>query len=360
MTLRARQKVLFAFNLYYYKNPELNCPYFFFVDTVRRLGYETLILDFGTVNEIGTNVAVSQLLLSHLKIYKPDIFFVLPALHEIPTIVFKYITKYTNTLTIAWNTDDDRRWNDYSEKIAHVFDVMLTTYESAYKSAREHGHTNVFLTQWAANPKYHRPIEDMPKKYDASFIGVAYDDRPEYIRTLIDAGFSIKFGGKNWNRYFENIQKNFSQEEIAIITNQSKISLVFSKGCCSDLKQIKGRVFESPAYRVCTFIEDTPGLEQFFVPGQEIVVFHNKHDLIEKMYYYLSHDAEREAIAEAGYQRVQKDHLYEYRLRPILEQLPKKKKEGIFAPMVGLLLSFYFSTIVNLGQLKRACLKKHV
>lgn len=356
MTLASRKKILFALNLYYYKNPEINCLYYFFVDTLRRMGFETLILDIGTINHIGTNVAVSKLLLSHVKIYKPDILFIVPALNEIPIFILRYITKYTNTITIAWNTDDDRRWNSYSEKRAPFFDIMLTTYESAYDSAREHGHTNVFLTQWAANPKFQRPLY-LPKKYDASFIGIAYDDRPEYIQTLLDAGFNIKFGGKNWNQYFENTQENFSQDEINLITSQSKISLVFSKGCGSNLKQIKGRVFESPAYKVCTFIEDTPGLERFFVPGKEIVVFYDKQDLIEKMCYYLSHHAERERIAEAGYRRVQTNHLYEHRLRPVIEQLPLKKGRPILASTFGSLLFLFFSSKNALRHLKSIVIK---
>lgn len=352
-------KILIAFNFYYYGSAEINCPFYFFVDTLKRMRHDVLIFDFGTINRSCDNTAVAKLLLSAIATYRPSLLFVVPSKYEIPKIVLSYITGWTNTVTVAWDPDDDRRWDDYSSQFVSTYDYMFTTYESALRSARRQGHQNVILTQWAANPKFHRPLE-LQKKYDASFIGVAYDDRPEYMRAIIDAGFIIKFGGKNWDKYIENVPTCFSQEDIAIITNQSKISLVFSKGCGSNLMQIKGRVFESPAYRVCTFIEDTPGLERFFIPGKEVVVFHDKRDLIEKMHYYLSHDDEREAIAEAGYQRVQRDHLYEHRLRPFFQQLPEKKKLLVFGPIIGVLLSVYFSTIVILRKFKRACLKKHL
>ncbi len=318
-------KILFAFNLYYYQSTQLNSSYYFFVDTLKHMGHEVIIIDFGTLNRIGGNTVVSKTILSTIATYRPDLFFVVPSRNEIPMYILNYITKCTKTTTIAWNSDDDRRWDDYSSKFAFAYDYMLTTYESAAQSAQKKGLTNILLTQWAANPRFNRPL-NLPKKYDASFIGMAYDDRPEYIKALIEAGFNIKFGGMNWNKYFENAQTEFSQEEISIITNQSKISLVFSKGCGSENKQIKGRVFESPAYQVCTFIEETPGLDIYFVPGKEVVVFQNKEDLVEKMKYYLTHDDHRDTIARNGYVRVKNEHTYEKRLKAAFEQINFEKK----------------------------------
>ena len=54
------------------------------------------------------------------------------------------------------------------------------------------------------------------------------------------------------------------------------------------------------------------------MPGQEIEVFRNLAELREKIRYYLDHDSERLAIADAGARRAQRDHTYEIRLQQIL------------------------------------------
>ena len=43
--------------------------------------------------------------------------------------------------------------------------------------------------------------------------------------------------------------------------------------------------------------------------------------MIEKVRYYLSHEDERTAIAEAGYRRTLKDHTYRQRFQEIFEQI---------------------------------------
>lgn len=54
-----------------------------------------------------------------------------------------------------------------------------------------------------------------------------------------------------------------------------------------------------------------PELAEYFEPGQDFVYYNSLADLIQKADYYLSHDKEREAIAQSGYQKVQ--HLFSYK-----------------------------------------------
>ena len=47
--------------------------------------------------------------------------------------------------------------------------------------------------------------------------------------------------------------------------------------------------------------------------------FSSPDELVKQVNYYLEHDHEREAMAEAGYRRVRRDeHSYEHRLKEIL------------------------------------------
>lgn len=62
-----------------------------------------------------------------------------------------------------------------------------------------------------------------------------------------------------------------------------------------------------------------PELVEYFEPGRDFVYYDSPADLIQKADYYLSHDKEREAIAQSGFQQVQRLFSYEKQLSKILQ-----------------------------------------
>jgi spore maturation protein CgeB len=56
-------------------------------------------------------------------------------------------------------------------------------------------------------------------------------------------------------------------------------------------------------------------LNDFFEVGEEIIGYRGVDDLIDKIRYYLAHDAERQRIATNGYRRVMRDHRFQARMR---------------------------------------------
>ncbi|MGN0318147.1 MAG: DUF3880 domain-containing protein [Lachnospira sp.] len=57
----------------------------------------------------------------------------------------------------------------------------------------------------------------------------------------------------------------------------------------------------------------------FFVPGEDCVLYESHEDLVNKCRYYLTHDRERSQIAANGHGKVQEHHTYDIRIRQILE-----------------------------------------
>lgn len=55
----------------------------------------------------------------------------------------------------------------------------------------------------------------------------------------------------------------------------------------------------------------------FFTPGEDLVLFESKEDLLGKCRYYLSHESERRQIAANGFARIRERHTYEVRLNEI-------------------------------------------
>lgn len=58
-------------------------------------------------------------------------------------------------------------------------------------------------------------------------------------------------------------------------------------------------------------------LQEHFEIGKELVVYESREDLLEKVEYYLHHDAQRCEIARRGYERVKRDYRLEQQLEKI-------------------------------------------
>ena len=108
--------------------------------------------------------------------------------------------------------------------------------------------------------------------------------------------------------------------------SRSKISLGFSS--CGDthltrrrILQVRLRDFEAPMSGAFYMVEYMEELEEFFESGKEIVCYHDKADLADKIKYYLAHDAEREAIRQAGYRRAVNDHTWHKRFEEVFKQM---------------------------------------
>jgi hypothetical protein len=99
------------------------------------------------------------------------------------------------------------------------------------------------------------------------------------------------------------------------IYNASKINLSFMKAYGTNTRpQMKCKIFDicmCGGFLLCEYIQ---GIEEFYRIDKEIVCFGDGKEAAEKARYYLGHEAEREAIARAGYERAHRDHTMAGRL----------------------------------------------
>ncbi len=78
------------------------------------------------------------------------------------------------------------------------------------------------------------------------------------------------------------------------------------------------RTFEIPACGGFMLHERTPELLELYEEGKEVACFGSPEELAEKVEYYLTHPAEREAIARAGHARCVPAYSYDNRVKEIL------------------------------------------
>lgn len=65
-----------------------------------------------------------------------------------------------------------------------------------------------------------------------------------------------------------------------------------------------------------------PELAEYFIPGEDFVYFESDEDLLDKIKYFLAHEAKREEIAHNGWKKVQEAFSYEKKVHEMISHLP--------------------------------------
>ncbi len=237
--------------------------------------------------------------------------------------------------TINWYCNGSYQFDLVSE-IAPHYDWSLVPEKFRLPDYRAVGARPIYC-QEAANPKFYYPC-DLAKDHDVTFIGQCYGERPGTIRYLYEEGVPVCCYGANWRPSQplpltdaraglpEHLRNHpLPDEELVKMVSRSKINLGFS--VCGDtnkkakpILQIRLRDFEIPmcgGFYMTGYMEE---LAEFYEIGKEIVCYHDRQDLRDKIRYYLSHDSEREAIRLAGYERCRRDHTWHKRFQSVFKQ----------------------------------------
>lgn len=159
---------------------------------------------------------------------------------------------------------------------------------------------------------------------DVIFIGFPYRGKlPAFAKVkkalgkrVVMHGFSLKY-----NAYF-NAKYGFPGwvsppltpgREYIELYQRAKIGFnVHNRG---DYTVGSYRLFELPANGVMQISDGGEFLNDFFEAGKEIVRYSALDEMIDKIRYYLDHDAERREIALNGYRRAMRDHRVKKRMR---------------------------------------------
>lgn len=347
-------KILYVASKYDYGNRErgYGVEYYNYYNTLVKMNEgRNLVVYFALeqVEEKGRDAAGYELLdIAYRE--KPNLIFFANSDDAIKPEVIRELTEKSGAITFNWFADDHWKFDRYSRWWAPLFHWVSTTDSQVLRKYASIGYANVIHSQWASNNFIYQK-RDLPYKYDVSFVGVPYGKRRLMIEKLNNAGIKVVCFGKGWPA------GHVSQDEMISIFSQSKINLNFTAGSgvlWKELgylvvsrrwdrsirannplhypyllrsmlgtfrKQIKGRNFEVPGCGGFLLTNYADNLKDYYEIGKEIVVYEGTRDLIEKIRYYLEHDAEREEIARAGYERTLRDHTFERRFNDIFKAM---------------------------------------
>lgn len=81
---------------------------------------------------------------------------------------------------------------------------------------------------------------------------------------------------------------------------------------------VNPRTFEVNACGAFQLTDRRQDLEHFYQPGSEIETYSSAKELIEKIFYYLAHESERQEIAFNGLRKTVERHTFVHRLFEML------------------------------------------
>ena len=192
---------------YYGRIGGASYEYLSFVDCLRQMGHEVHHFDYRQAAGINKE-AMNAFLLNLARSGGYDLILIITKQDEILFEILDEMKRHT--VTVAWNCDDDWRWESYSKKYAPHYTFMVTTYKDIYASNKVKC-PNLLLSQWACTGINHYD-EIIAKDIPFSFVGYCYGEREAYIKLL-----RRRMGLAAWGRdvssqpsFTEVLQKRFA------------------------------------------------------------------------------------------------------------------------------------------------------
>ena len=346
-------KILCVFGKYQYGNKErgLSTEYFSFLPAFESLGYEVVLFDSWDRTLYNDFIALNRALIKTVEKENPDIIFSVQIGYEIWLETWDYISSTFECKTINWCTDDSWKYKEHSKFLAPYFDLMVTTYEEFLPKYKAQN-TDAMLSTWAVPMQWIKgPKKANECKYEVSFVGASHGDRIAKIKKLKRAGIEVACFGFGW------ANGAIEAEQIPQIFNDSVISLNFANS--SGENQIKARVFEVTGSGGFLLTENAKNLDIVF-EQDEIIVFDNIDECIEKVKYFLSNRNKRDNIVLKGFEKTSQNYTYKNRIYEIIEhaeQLKKRDRQIVdFEQIVlehqkSIILGVFKSILIFIGSL---------
>lgn len=286
----------------------------------RRLAYPAILAEY--------NCAV----VNAARSFEPDLFFVFKG----DSISVDTVAAARARGAVAINYYPDTGFDGYAAQAISAYDWVFTTKPAHIDFLRQRfEYTKATFVPHAFDPEVHHPQSlnaGDQSRYgcDVVFIGNISKKKAAVLGHLMQALQDKRFkiwGSEGWRNTSGLLHKAYQGTpvwgaEYAKAINGARINLGLlyegsSEAPAGDV--ITARTFEVPASGGFMLHERTDEAMRYFEEGRECAYFNDQDDLVDKIRYYLSHDYERRAIAEAGRRRaLTSGYSYDDRVKSIL------------------------------------------
>jgi len=284
----------------------------------------------------GTHVSgLNRLILEKSGAFHPDMIWVDRGLHLWPETLQAVRAQGARTL-VHFSPDNHRilgnQSRHYFEGIP-LYDVHVTTKTDNLDWLRRCGAPRVEFMGKAFDPEIHRPLSLSPQdreKFgcDIGFVGHWEPARERLLLGLQRRGYRLKVWGGGWQRVRDTRNPLFADcphlvgDDYAKAIGGAKINLCLLSEWFQD--KTTARSVEIPACGTFMLAERNEEHQALFKEGVEAEFYSDREELLKKIDYYLQHDLERQAIAQAGRARCLNGYGNEDRLRDVLNRIVKR------------------------------------
>lgn len=303
---------------------------------LKKLGYEVRVFDYQKGNYLSRLLGfainrfpfftsllknslqhyIQDLLIQIATIWKPQLVFVIKGekisgetLQKIRKLKIKLLNWYPDWL-VAW---------DWVRVTSPFYDYFFPMCEDLAKKTKSINKNTRFFLPAAVPDK----ITSLKRDISISFVGQRTERREMFFKKIADLGLNI-WGYDRWktsslHNYFHS---RVSANECLDILRKSEITVNILTGDDTfEPKAINIRTFEALGTGTFLLVKDDPLLYKYFQPGKDFVTFKTPNELRSKAKYYLTHERERQKIAEHGWKTVKSKHTYEIRVRAMLKNI---------------------------------------
>jgi len=231
---------------------------------------------------------------------------------------------------------------------AKVCNHLFTMASGRVPEYRAAGVRHVTWLSEGFDPQLHAGWEDLPRQRygsDVTFVGNLgrksyYLPRRHYLRAVAREEGRFKWWGPPPSRSLRDLPARLGwlgrtwggeavyKQSYAAVAAYSGVFLAFDAYPEVELS-VSVRTYTATgcgAFYMCLYVR---GIEELFIPGEEIEVFHDRDEMLDKIRFYLAHEEARAKIAQAGQRRTLSSYTYAHRVAQLLRVL---REEHGFTP----------------------------
>lgn len=274
------------------------------------------LFQLGIPIELPENCGENKRILNAVKNKEYDIIWIDKGITIYPETLKEIKRIQPQSVLVSYSPDNMALRHNQSQnylKSIPLYDIHFTTKSYIIDELTRLGAKKVIFTNQSYDEDFHYPREitdDDLKRIggEVGFVGTWEEARMNSLLYLSRKGIPVRvFGTKEWQQC-KNDNPNLIIENHGLYNDDYaksfrcfKISLCFLRKM--NLDQQTSRTMEIPACGGFMLAERTNEHLNLFTENKEAVYFSSDEELYQKCLYYLTHDDERQNIAEAGHNR---------------------------------------------------------
>lgn len=198
-----------------------------------------------------------------------------------------------------------------------------------------HGQMSDACAEYLGGLEGHKVKKEFPYMsekfyYEAAFLSRAIANRERvHVSNKLAEKYDVKFYTKDKDTSQLSakvkIMPGMGYDDLFGIYAQSKININITLHCIET--GACQRVFDVLAAGGFLLTNYQEELEELFVPGEELVFYHDEQELEELVEYYLTHEEERERIAKNGQKKVLEKYTYDKELPQVIDCVIKHEAD---------------------------------